>query len=140
MRLNQFTDYALRLCLYLAEHPDRTCTVREIAEWFGISRDHLVKVAHKLASLEFVSSTKGRGGGLRLARDASDITLAAIVRATEPDFHTVECLDAVRNTCRITKSCGLKHILNDATRAFLGTLEKRTLASIAHPRLSVPSL
>ena len=76
----------------------------------------------------------------RASRAAGKETVPAIVKATEPDFYTVECFDAVRNTCRITKSCGLKHILNDATRAFLGTLEKRTLASVAHPRLSVPSL
>jgi Rrf2 family nitric oxide-sensitive transcriptional repressor len=138
MRLTQFTDYSLRVALYLAENPGRACSVREIADWFGISRDHLVKVSHNLAGLGFVTSAKGRGGGLRLARPAAEITLAELVKATEADFHTVECFDAARNTCRITRACRLKHVLGDATRAFLATLEGRTLASVAAPPLSFP--
>lgn len=137
MRLTQFTDYSLRVALYLAENPNRACSVREIAEWFGISRDHLVKVAHSLVRLGFVTSAKGRGGGLRLARPATAITLADIVRATESDFHIVECFDPVRNTCRITRACRLKHVLGDATRAFLATLEGRTLASVAAPIIPI---
>ncbi|MGE3334130.1 MAG: Rrf2 family transcriptional regulator [Rhodospirillaceae bacterium] len=136
MRLTQYTDYSLRVALYLAENPDRACSVREIADWFGISRDHLVKVAHNLGRLGFVTSAKGRGGGLRLARPAETITLAEIVRATETDFHTVECFDPARNTCRITRACRLKHVLGEATRAFLTTLEGRTLASVAAPSFS----
>ncbi len=136
MRLTQFTDYSLRVALYLAENPGRACSVREIAEWFGISRDHLVKVAHNLARLGFIVSAKGRGGGLRLARPAADITLAELVKATEADFHTVECFDVARNTCRIARGCRLKHVLGDATRAFLTALEGKTLASVAAPSLS----
>ncbi len=136
MRLTQFTDYSLRVALYLTENPGRACSVREIADWFGISRDHLVKVAHNLVRLGFVSSAKGRGGGLRLARPPETITLAEIVKATESDFHTVECFDAARNTCRITRGCRLKHVLGGATRAFLAALEARTLASVAAPSLS----
>lgn len=134
MRLTRFSDYSLRLLLFLAEHPHRVCTVREIAAWYGISRDHLVKVAHNLTKLGFVVGAKGRGGGLKLAIPAAEVSLASVVRATEPDFHMVECFDPATNTCRIARACGLKHILSDATRAFLKTLEGRTLASIAVPR------
>ena len=136
MRLTQFTDYSLRVALYLAENPDRACSVREIADWFGISRDHLVKVSHNLVRLGFVTSAKGRGGGLRLARPAAAITLAELVKATETDFHAVECFDVARNTCRITRACHLKHVLGEATNAFLATLAGRTLASLATPRFS----
>lgn len=131
MRLTQFSDYSLRLLLYLAEHADASCTIGEISEWYGISKPHLVKVAHNLAKLGYVHSTQGRGGGLRLAKSPGEINLAALVRDTEPDFHTVECFDRVRNTCRITRTCKLKHVLHDATKAFLNTLEGKTLASIA---------
>jgi Rrf2 family nitric oxide-sensitive transcriptional repressor len=134
MRLTQFSDYSLRLLLFLAEHPEKWCTVREIAEWYGISRDHLVKVAHNLTKLGFVASAQGRSGGLKLAKPATEVTLAAVVRATEPDFHVVECFDPATNTCRIARACRLKHILSDATCAFLRTLEGRTLASVAVPR------
>ncbi|MGE3475895.1 MAG: Rrf2 family transcriptional regulator [Rhodospirillaceae bacterium] len=133
MRLTQFTDYSLRVALYLAENPGRVCSVREISEWFGISRDHLVKVAHNLARLGFVISTKGRGGGLRLARPAEETSLAEVVKAAESDFHLVECFDAGRSTCRVTRACALKHALQDAMRAFFATLEGRTLASVASP-------
>jgi Rrf2 family nitric oxide-sensitive transcriptional repressor len=139
MRLTQFSDYSLRLLLFLAENPHRVCAVREIAAWYGISRDHLVKVAHNLAKLGFVSGTQGRGGGLRLARPASEITLAAVVRATEPDFHMVECFDPDTNTCRISRACGIRHVLHDATRAFFKSLDGRTLASIAVPRNPIPA-
>ena len=133
MRLTQFTDYSLRLALYLAEHPGRACTVREIADWYGISRDHLVKVAHKLTRLGFVTGTQGRGGGLRLARPAGEITAAEIVRATEPDFNLVECFDASRNSCRISRACRLKHALGGAKRAFLESLAGHSLAALAAP-------
>jgi len=131
VRLTQFSDYSLRLLLYLAEHADTSCTIGEISEWYGISKPHLVKVAHNLSKLGYVQSTQGRGGGLRLAKAPGDINLAALVRRTEPDFHTVECFDRVRNTCRITRTCKLKHVLHDATNAFLNALEGKTLASIA---------
>lgn len=107
--------------------------MREISDWFGISRDHLVKVAHNLARLGFVTGTKGRGGGLRLARPADQIRLAEVVKATESDFHMVECFDPGRSTCRITRACALKYVLQDATRAFFATLEGQTLASVASP-------
>lgn len=133
MRLTQFSDYSLRLLAYLAEHPDTACTIGDIAAWYGISKPHLVKVAHNLVKLGYASSSRGKGGGLRLAQSPGDISIAAVIRRTEPDFHTVECFDKARNTCRITRTCRLKHVLSDATRAFLGTLEQHTLKSIVSP-------
>jgi Rrf2 family nitric oxide-sensitive transcriptional repressor len=137
MRLTQFSDYSLRLLLYLAERADTSCTIGEIAEWYGISRPHLVKVAHNLVKLSYVASTQGKGGGLRLAKSPAQINIAALVKQTEPDFHVVECFDRERNTCRITQSCQLKHVLHDATRAFFKSLEQHTLDSIVSTRGSL---
>lgn len=131
MRLTQFSDYALRLLLYLAQHSERTATIGEIAAWYGVSKDHLVKVAHRLVTLRVVASIQGKGGGLRLAQPAEDIRLDMLVRATEPDFHTVECFDATRNTCRIARGCALKRVLHEATDAFLGALGRYSLADVA---------
>jgi Rrf2 family nitric oxide-sensitive transcriptional repressor len=131
MHLTQFSDYSLRLLLYLAQHPDQSCTTGDIARWYGISRPHLVKVANNLVKLGYVHSTRGKGGGLRLAKAAGDIEIAALVRRTEPDFHIVECFDRERNTCRITRSCKLKHVLHDATGAFFRSLAGETLETIA---------
>jgi len=131
VRLTQFSDYSLRLLVFLAQRPADTCTIGEIAAWYGISKPHLVKVAHNLVKLGYVQSARGKGGGLRLAKPPGDIGIAALVKETEPDFHTVECFDKQNNTCRITRSCKLKHVLHDATRAFLQSLEKHTLESIA---------
>ena len=130
MRLTQFSDYSLRLLLYLAEHSETPSTIGEIARWYGVSKPHLVKVAHNLVKLGYVHSTQGRGGGLRLASPPGDINIAALLKLTEPDIHIVECFDRERNTCRITKSCKLKHALRDATRAFFESLEQHTLESI----------
>ena len=131
MRLTQFSDYSLRLLLYLAQHPDETCTIGDIAQWYGVSKPHLVKVAHNLVKLGYVHSTRGKGGGLRLAKPAEAIEIAALIKRSEPDFHVVECFDKVRNTCRVTSSCQLKHVLRDATAAFFKSLAGKTLASIA---------
>ena len=133
MRLTQFSDYARRLLLYLAERPQTSCTIREIADWYGISKPHLVKVAHNLVKLGYVASTQGKGGGLRLARAAAQMNISALVKRTEPDFHLVECFDKDRNKCRITQACKLKHALHDATRAFFRSLEHHTLESLVSP-------
>ncbi len=133
MRLTQFSDYSLRLLVYLAERPDECCTIGDIAAWYGISKPHLVKVAHNLVTLGYVKSARGKGGGLRLALPPAEINIAALIKRTEPDFHTVECFDTAHNTCRIVRSCRLKHVLHDATRGFLAALERHTLATISTP-------
>ena len=131
MRLTQFSDYSLRLLLYLGQRQDRTATVGEIAAWYGISKAHLVKVAHTLGTLGYLESTRGKGGGIRLSKPPEAITVEAVVRDTEPDFHTVACFDAERDSCRITSNCKLKHVLHDATDAFLKTLGRYSLADLA---------
>lgn len=128
MQLTVFTDYGLRSLMYLAAHPDRLCSVKEIAEHYGISRNHLVKVVHRLVQLEYVASTKGKGGGIRLARDPKDLKLGDLVRQLEPHMNVVECFDRDTNTCRVTAHCRLQHFLFDASQAFIDTLNGHTLA------------
>jgi len=128
MQLTLFSDYALRIALYLASHPERRCSVDEISRAYGISRAHLVKVVQRLTELELVSAARGRGGGLSLARAPEDVNVGALVRATEPHFDLVECFDMDTNTCPIAPACGLKGTLVRAQRAFLAVLDDSTLA------------
>ena len=128
MQLTVFTDYGLRTLMFLAAHKDKTCSVKEIAETYGISRNHLVKVVHRLAQLGFIESSKGKGGGIKLAQSADKLKLGDLVRTLEPNMNIVECFNRDTNTCRITGSCQLKHYLFDAQRAFIESLNNRTLA------------
>jgi len=128
MQLTLFSDYSLRIALYLASHPERLCPVEEISRAYRISRAHLVKVVQRLTEIGVVGSTRGRGGGLQLARRPEDINIGALVRATEPDFNIVECFDRGTNTCPIEPACGLKGSLFRAREAFLEVLDQQTLA------------
>lgn len=139
MRLTQFSDYSMRLLLYLSEREGRAVTIAEVADWYGISKAHLVKVAHRLTRLGYIASTRGKGGGLRLRKPAGAINIAALLRDTETDFHTVECFDRERGACRITRACKLKHVLHGATEAFLGVLGRYSLADIANPTFLNPA-
>lgn len=114
--------------MYLAAQPDRLCSVREIAEYYGISRNHLVKVAHRLSQLGYIQSTKGKGGGIKLAHDPSELKIGALIRALEPGMELVECFNPATSTCKITSSCQLKHFLFEANSAFVDSLNRRTLA------------
>lgn len=130
MRLTQFTDYSLRLLILAATHADRLVTIEETSRLYGISRNHLMKVANQLTREGFLKAVRGRSGGLRLTRPAAQIGLGEIVRRTEPDFALVECFGA-GNACLITPSCRLKGILGRALAAFLAEMDRYTLADLA---------
>ncbi len=127
MQLTIFTDYGLRTLMFLAARPEQICNVREISEYYGISRNHLVKVAHRLSQLGLVESSKGKGGGLRLAVRAADVRLGDLVMLLEPNMTLVECFDKETNRCRITDGCRLKHYLFDANKSFVESLNRQTL-------------
>ena len=134
MRLTYLTDYSLRVLMYVGAVPDRLVTIQEIAQGYGISENHLMKVVHGLAQHGFLETVRGRGGGIRLARPASDITVGAVVRAVEDDFALVECFQT-NNTCRITPVCRLKGALKQALGAYFEVLDNRTLAElVAKPK------
>lgn len=128
MQLTRFSDYSLRVLLYLAAHQDRLVSIREISRAYGVSHHHLVKVVRRLLEKDLIASTRGRGGGLRLNRPPGVINIGALVRATEPHFDLVECFDRKTNTCPIDAACGLKGVLRNAQAAFLRVLDDRTLA------------
>lgn len=139
MQLTLFTDYALRSLLYLAAHPDKASNVKEIAEHYGISRNHLVKVVHKMATLGLIESSKGKGGGIRLASDPADMRLGNIVRLME-NMDIVECFNKDTNTCCISEVCRLKHFLFEAAQSFIQTLNKYTLQDAAKNRSQLISM
>lgn len=128
MQLTRFTDYGLRTLMYLASRPEEMSSVKEISEHYGISRNHLVKVVHRLAQLEYIETTKGKGGGIKIAKNTEKLRLGDLIKELEPNMNMVECFDAKTNTCRITGSCQLKHYLFEAMQNFIDTMNKYTLA------------
>jgi Rrf2 family nitric oxide-sensitive transcriptional repressor len=124
MHLTQFSDYSLRVALYLACHPEKAVSVDEISRAFGISRHHLVKVVQTLTELGVVEGRRGRGGGMRLAMRPEEINVGWLIRRAEPHFNLVECFDPETNTCPIAAACGLKGALFRARQAFLNVLDE----------------
>lgn len=131
MQLTFFTDYGLRSLMYLAANTDKRCSVRDIAEHYGISRNHLVKVVHRLAQLGYITSTKGKGGGIQLAHKPEALRLGDCVQKLEPSMDLVECFNPETNTCTIISACRLKHFLAEANKAFIHSLNQYTLADAA---------
>ena len=131
MQLTLFSDYSLRVLLYLSTHHERRVPLPEISAAYGISQHHLVKVVQRLVEEGLIESVRGRGGGLRLAREPRDINIAAVVRSTEPNLTLVECFDARSNTCPIDAACGLKTALVRAQNAFFAELQQYTLAAFS---------
>jgi Rrf2 family nitric oxide-sensitive transcriptional repressor len=133
MRLNLHTDYALRTLMYLAAE-GRQASVDTIAEAFGVSRHHLMKVAQELARLGYVEARRGRGGGLTLARRPQDIVVGEVVRALESTGGFVECFTPHTNTCRIVGGCGLQGALQLALGDFMARLDRYSLADLVPDR------
>ncbi len=130
MRHTLYTDLSLRLLMFLALKSDGQATIQEIAERYRVSRNHLMKVAQQLGKAGFIETVRGRGGGLRLHRPASDIRIGDVVRTTEEDFRMVECFDVERNTCALVPACHLKGVLGAALHAYLAVLDGVTLADL----------
>jgi Rrf2 family nitric oxide-sensitive transcriptional repressor len=140
MRLTVYTDYALRLLMYLAIKDDGLATIAEVAERYDISRNHMMKVAHQLGVAGYVATVRGRSGGLRLARPAADINLGDVVRHTEQDMALVPCMSPIDAACAIRPSCLLKRALGRATVAFLGVLDEYSLSDLVKPRNALRGL
>jgi len=130
MRLTTFTDYTLRTLMYLGAHRDRLVTIQDIAEAHGVSKNHLTKVVHQLGLAGLVETVRGRNGGLRLKREPAAITLGAVIRSTETDFHMAECFDPQNRPCPLAASCRLKHALASATSAYLAVLDGQSLETL----------
>jgi Rrf2 family nitric oxide-sensitive transcriptional repressor len=132
-RLAENTDYTLRVLMYCAIHRDRLVTIAELAEHYGLSKNHLMKIVNDLARQGLIATTRGRGGGLRLLKDPATIRVGDVVRSAETDFRLVECFDGHSNTCTLTPTCRLKKLFDDALRAYFRELDGATLADIAAP-------
>ena len=136
MTLTKFSDYSLRLLIYLGLHDDRLVSVGEISRAYRVSPHVMVKVVQLLTAQDLVTSVRGRNGGLRLNKTPAEINVGRLIRRTEPGWDLVECFDEASNTCPIDGACALKGALKHAQRAFLGVLDEHTLADFL-PRAPV---
>jgi len=133
VRLTLYTDYSLRVLLYLAAKPDETVTITEVAEYYDISRNHLVKVVHSLGINGFISTSRGKNGGIRLALPADEILLSDVIKKTEPDMDLLDCFNPKTDNCVMTRTCRLKMILYESRAAFMAVFKQNTLADAAKP-------
>ena len=139
MKLTTFTDYSLRVLIYVAAAPGGRATIAEIARAFEISENHLVKVVHLLGREGMLLNTRGRGGGLALARAPGEINVGAVIRVTEGRDYPAECFRE-ENTCSIAPVCKLAGVLEEAMKAFYRVLDSYTLADLVHNRSSLMSI
>lgn len=130
MRLTHFSDYSLRTLIYANLNSHRLCQSKEVALSFGISKTHIFKCVHQLGQWKFIESVQGRHGGFRLARDADDISVGAVIRKTEDTFNLVECFNAKTNTCPLTGKCKLQKALMRAMASFMAEMDRISIADI----------
>ncbi|MGE7624214.1 RrF2 family transcriptional regulator [Viridibacillus sp. NPDC096237] len=141
MRLTLYTDYSLRVLLYLgARNIEDLSTIKEISEAYGISKNHLMKVTHELGKLGYIETVRGRGGGIRLALNPEDIVIGKLVRQTEEDFYLVDCFNPESVGCIISPVCSLKGALNKALHAYIAVLDEYTLANFLHSKEELAAL
>ncbi|MEB8172003.1 Rrf2 family transcriptional regulator [Macrococcus caseolyticus] len=131
MKLTLYSDYSLRVLMYVARQEHRV-QIDEIANFYGISKNHLTKVVNNLATLGYIETTRGRGGGIRIKMTPEEINIGALIRKTEEHFNLVECFDRETNTCPIAGICGLQGVLSEALVAYLAVLDSYTLNDILH--------
>lgn len=130
MKLTQYSDLGLRLLMYLALRQGETTTIQEASDRFAVSKNHMVKVSHQLTKSGLIESTRGRHGGVRLARLAENINIEEVLRATEDNFDLVECFNSAQNRCVIAADCKLSGVLDTALAAFFDVLQKTSLAEL----------
>jgi Rrf2 family nitric oxide-sensitive transcriptional repressor len=134
MKLTTFTDYSLRVLIYLAVDTSRGATIAQIAAAFGISENHLVKVIHFLGRQGWINTVRGKGGGIQLAVPPEQINVGSVVRDTEGAALPAECFSEDGGRCIITGCCRLKGVLGGAIKAFYDELDRHTLADLTRNR------
>ncbi|HAN54845.1 MAG TPA: Rrf2 family transcriptional regulator, partial [Betaproteobacteria bacterium] len=138
MQLSRFTDYSLRVLIYIGLRPDRLVTISEIAQNYCISQNHLVKVVHQLGIHGYIETIRGKGGGIRLARRPELINIGNVVRDTEENMNIAECFDPNKQSCSLLPSCILKSALTEARQSFLATLDFYRLSDFLVNQTALP--
>lgn len=133
MRLTTFTDYCLRVLIYVGTRDQSVATIDEIARHYAISHNHVMKVVFRLGQCGYLVTTRGKGGGMRLAMDPTEIGLGDLIREVEPDMVLAECFEAGEVNCRIAPACVLRSVLHEALDAFTAVLDRHTLADLLRP-------
>ncbi len=136
MRLNQASDFALRILMLLACE-EQPLTVDCIADRLSLAKSHVMKIVAKLGHAGYVNAQRGRSGGIRLGRCPEDITVGDVVRLVEADFAIVECMMPGKSTCTFAPRCKLKGVISEAGDAFLNVLDGYTLASVTSQKISL---
>ena len=134
MQLTKFTDYCLRVLMYLGARGDGLATINEISDAYRVSNNHLMKVVQHLAGKGYVESVRGKGGGIRLARKPEFINLGDVVRNCEQNVAIVECFDPINTQCPLLPACVLRSALNEATNNFFTTLDRYSVADLVIKR------
>ena len=134
MKLTQYSNFTLRTLQFAALRDPDLVTVDDVARAHGISKSHLVKVAYELSQRGYIETVRGRNGGMRLARSASDISVGEIIRWTEAPLELVECFNIETNTCPLEGLCRLSLGLKRALSAFLAVVDDLTIADISSNR------
>lgn len=140
MRLTLHADYALRVLMYAGVKGETLSTIPEIVDRFEISRGHVMKVVHRLARKGYLETSRGKGGGMRLARKPREIKVGAVLRDMEEELGVLGCLKGSAGYCRIESCCLLRRALREATEAFLQTLDRYTLDDLLEPRRKLARL
>jgi Rrf2 family transcriptional regulator, nitric oxide-sensitive transcriptional repressor len=135
MRLTRYTDFSMRILLCLGAQPNKVWPIGEIARAYGVSQNHLVKVAHDLVKAGYLEGVRGRAGGIRLARPADEIIVGEVVRQMEQGFQLVDCAG-----CLIAPACGLSGVIDEALAAFMAVLDSYTLADLMKKNSSLAGL
>jgi Rrf2 family nitric oxide-sensitive transcriptional repressor len=142
VHLTTFTDYTLRVLISVGTNDGRgPSTISGIAKQYGISRNHLVKIVHHLSQTGYLTTSRGKGGGIRLAKPASEIRIGDVIRDAENHFNVVPCFSAAKKgECAIEPACMLKRALKEAVQAFLAVTDEYTLADLLRPKRKLQML
>lgn len=137
LKLTKFTDYSFRVLIYLGLQESRLVTIHEMAEHYDISKNHLMKIIQLLGKQGIVETVRGKSGGVRLARPASEIRIGKVVRQVEGDMAVVRCMGPLSEKCSISGVCALEGYFTEATEAFLSVLDRYTLDDVLNNRASL---
>lgn len=130
MQLSKFTDYTFRTLIYLANNKDKNCVIDDLVKELDVSKDNLKKVVNRLSKTEYINTTKGRSGGIKLAIEPEKINLGDVIQSTEENFNIVQCMGTNVTCPLINRGCKLKCVLLESVDSFVDNMRKYTLADI----------